>query len=554
MRLPSLLLLVLAAGLATFALWFLPNRPVTVDAPPGGRVPSLSFAPFRDGQSPFSRTYPSREQIDQDLRILSAQAAGLRTYTSLEGMAAVPELAGTYGLSVTMGAWLDSQDAINEAEVAAVIRLANQYPQVIRRVIVGNEALLRGTVRPEALAGYLARVRAQIRQPVSYADVWEFWLKYPQIAEQVDFITIHLLPYWEDQPAGVEEAARSILTAHRKVAERFPGKPILVGEAGWPTAGRSRGPAVPGVVNKARFDARFMALARENGFDYNLIEAFDQNWKIRLEGTVGGKWGLYRADRSAKFTLGQPVVEDADWPLKAGLAWALAAALLLATLHAGPPLPRAGAAVVALFATGLASGWVHAADIGWSWHSYGQDLALAALVLLLQALLIPAVLLALAGLWRPSGSGGCARLSRLGAGAAILLTGLAVVWTLLLTFDGRYRDVPVAPLAGPCLALGGLALVRAWRRPAGQGWARALSAAGLFASDHGLPAAPGAARRRDLLLGGLLVAGALASPWAEGGTSREALIWGALQIILAVPYLAGSIAGASGRSRARAPA
>lgn len=53
------------------------------------------------------------------------------------------------------------------------------------------------------------------------------------------------------------------MAAYDEIAEAFPGKPLLIGEAGWPSAGRQRGPAVPSLVNKARFINGFRALAAE---------------------------------------------------------------------------------------------------------------------------------------------------------------------------------------------------------------------------------------------------------------------------------------------------
>ena len=558
------LLVVVLAVLANLAVWALPNRPVTLAPPPGGKLMSISFAPFRDGQSPLTQTYPSLEQVDEDLRAISPQVAGIRTYTSLEGMENVPALARKYGLTVIMGAWLSSKAVTNEKEIASLIRLANQYPDVIRRVIVGNEVLLRGDLAPAQLAGYLARVRAAIKQPVSTADVWEYWLKYPDMARSVDFITIHLLPYWENDPAGVDTAAERILSAYRQIGQRFPGKPILVGEAGWPTAGRSRGPAVPGVVNKARFDNAFMRLASENHFDYNLIEAFDQSWKIKLEGTVGGKWGLYSPNRTPKYAVTAPVVEDEHWPIKGAVAGILGVLLFVAALRGRPMLPSVGLAVLACLSQGLATSLVHAADIGWSWHYYLHDRALAAGIFGFQAVLGAAILAEVARLWTlpavlydaaaPEPAEGAA-LTFWGSRAMTALTALAVLWTLLLIADGRYRDFPIAPYSPQAIGLPILALCRAWQRPAGCCLGASLSASHLLGA-YAQAVTP--AGTRLSLVGTaltvptatgfflLLVLGAIGLVATEGTINREALTWAGLLLILAIPYLATVVATRNG--------
>ena len=545
MRRPFFLLIVLLIAAAVdLAVWALPNRPVTVESPPAGRLLSLSFAPFRDGESPLTHDYPSVAEIEQDLRLVASQAAGVRTYTSLEGMEAVPALARKYGLTVTLGIWLGVTPLTNELELVSGIKLANQYPDVVKRVIVGNEALLRGDLTPSQLAGYIARVKRSVSQPVSTADVWEDWLRFPQIADGVDFITIHLLPYWENDPVGVDAAADRILEAYQKIAVRFPGKPILVGEAGWPTAGRSRGPAVPGVVNKARFDAAFMRVATDHGFDYNLIEAFDQHWKIKLEGTVGGAWGLYAADRAPKYTVGQPVVGDVAWPIEAALSVMLMLGAMAWLLRARPALPLGAVAVLALFAQGFATALVDAGDVGLTWHYYPQDLALAALMLMAQAVLAAAILREIATLSDVSPPDDGAALRRWGARAMILLTALAVVWTALLILDGRYRDFPVAPYLLPACGLAGLALCRARSRPPGGDLIAALSASRLFGDEVGL--AP-----MTTIFAFALPTGALGLVVSEGAANHEAMVWAGLLLLLALPWVASLIAIRRSRERMR---
>ena len=66
---------------------------------------------------------------------------------------------------------------------------------MINAVIVGNEVLLRRDQPASALAGYLRRVRTATSVAVTYADVWEFWLRNPEIAAETTFVTVHILPY-----------------------------------------------------------------------------------------------------------------------------------------------------------------------------------------------------------------------------------------------------------------------------------------------------------------------------------------------------------------------
>ncbi len=285
---------------------------------PSGKLNSLSFAPFREGQGPIDEKFPTPEQIDADLRLMGEKTHSIRTYASAEGsMPAIPALAQKHGLKMIQGGWLGGIKADNKIEMAELIRSANANPDVVKRVIVGNEVLLRGDLQSGQLIEYIREVKRSVKQPVSYADVWSMYMKYPELIREVDFITIHILPYWEDEPITVDQAPAHIERIFKQVQQEAeaiaPGKPILIGESGWPGEGRQRGWSVPSVVNEAKFIRALIEVANKNGFDYNIVEAFNQSWKSELEGVVGANWGLYSVDRKEVFPLTGKVYENPDW-------------------------------------------------------------------------------------------------------------------------------------------------------------------------------------------------------------------------------------------------
>ena len=188
-------------------------------------------------------------------------------------------------------------------------------------MIVGNETLLRKEVTGAQLAKLIDKVKSQVKQPVTYADVWEFWLKHPEIAPAVDFLTIHLLPYWEDDPSNIDAALQHVAEVRQVFGNKFAPKDVMIGETGWPSEGRQRETALPSRVNEARFIRGFVAMAEQQGWHYNLIEAFDQPWKRASEGAVGGYWGLFDADRQDKGVLAGPGVERAVLVAVAGGRW-----------------------------------------------------------------------------------------------------------------------------------------------------------------------------------------------------------------------------------------
>src|SRR5262249_51198155 len=154
-----------------------------------------------------------------------------------------------------------------------------------------------------------------VTQPVTYADVWEFWLRYRELADAVDFITIHILPYWEDVPISAAQAADHVASIRERAAHEFSGKEIVIGETGWPSAGRMREGALPSLANQARVIQEILARGKRDNFHVNIIEAYDQPWKRFFEGTVGGHWGLISdSTRAYKFAWGEAVSNHPHWP------------------------------------------------------------------------------------------------------------------------------------------------------------------------------------------------------------------------------------------------
>ena len=283
-------------------------------------IKGFAYNGFQRDQSPLKQSYPTREQLAGDLDLLARISDGLRTY----GMTDMPELldlAGEREMNVTAGAWLDPDVEKNEREITAVIDAARKMRHV-ERLMVGNEAILRGDLKPDELIVYLDRVRKAVRKPVSSAEPWHVWLRYPELAQHVDYITVHLLPYHEGVP--VEAAVDYAFQRYDELVKAFPRKKIVVGEIGWPSKGPTLGAAVPSLDNEARFIREFLSNPRTARIDYFLMEAIDQPWKVEVEGWAGPYWGMYNADREQKFALEGIIERDPHWSKKAVNAAALA--------------------------------------------------------------------------------------------------------------------------------------------------------------------------------------------------------------------------------------
>jgi exo-beta-1,3-glucanase (GH17 family) len=318
LRTPLALLLISLGAIA--AVWWWLATPITlVRAPidPNAKLQCVSYAPFRGSQSPLvETTHISAEQIAEDLAQLAKVTDCVRTYSVENGLDQVPALAAKVGLKVIQGIWLASNRFKNLAQISTAVQLAKNYPGVVTALVVGNEVLLRGEMTTADLVANIRSVKAQVQVPVTYADVWEFWLKNREIYDAVDFVTIHILPYWEDMPVKAKFAAGHVDAIRKRMAVAFPGKEILIGETGWPSEGRMREGALPSRTSQARVVSEILDLAKREGFRVNLIEAYDQPWKRQLEGTVGGYWGLFDAfQRDVKYPPGVAITNFPSWKL-----------------------------------------------------------------------------------------------------------------------------------------------------------------------------------------------------------------------------------------------
>jgi glucan 1,3-beta-glucosidase len=474
------IVLAVAVGgaIGAVAYWSQRGQPAAMPDAPEGRLQCVSYSPYRlPGETPHERGFRVRpERVDEDLARLAAETRCVRTYSVQQGLDAVPEAARRHGLKVWLGVWIGRDALENEREIAIAADLARRYPDVVAAIVVGNEVLLRREQPPERMAQYLREMRrAAPGVPVTYADVWEFWIRHPALAAETDFVTVHMLPYWEDDPIAIGQAVGHALAMYDFVRTRFPGKEIAIGEAGWPSAGRHRRGAVPSTVNQARFVREFAAAAAARGIRYNLIEAFDQPWKRAQEGAVGGYWGLFDSAGRAKFPLKGPVAEDARW-LHGFAAMGIG---MLAFFLAGRARGVRGAGGAALLVSaGIATGGALLAQWCYmvvsnrdvlEWLATGACTVAAALAALLAAISLGRWLQGEAprplAAWHRVRTGETAGAdAALGTLRALLLLAAAVT-ALLMVLDPRYRDFPLPLHLVPAAAFALLALAGATGRP-----------------------------------------------------------------------------------------
>jgi exo-beta-1,3-glucanase (GH17 family) len=196
-------------------------------------------------------------------------------------------LAQQLGLYVAAGAGLSADSKYNAAQVTGLIKLVRAGG--VDLAVVGDENLMWKTLEEDELISYMRKVKAAGAQTTTSED-WEVLLAHPNVLREVDVVVINAYPF--AQGVRLDSAIDYIDAAYRRIKAKVGSKEVIV-ETGWPSAGDSRGEAVPGSKNAGRYLSEFISWAQAKGVRYFYFEAFDEPWKIRNEGSVGAHWGLW---------------------------------------------------------------------------------------------------------------------------------------------------------------------------------------------------------------------------------------------------------------------
>lgn len=298
----------LLASLLQVFLWLNVGNKIISPPDADNIVSSFSYTPYKG----VNRELLDENEIVRDLTLLKRFTETVRVYSAQDAQIVLP-LVKKLKMKVHLGIWLNDNKELNNEEIALAKTLIKDYYLSISSVIVGNEVLLRKNLTLEELVVFIKDIkqtalkisrRYKIKYPrllVTTAEVWNIWLDNPSLGKEVDFINMHILPYWEglkvdSVPAFLKEIYKSITTT-------FKDKSITIGEFGWPSIGYNNQDAVASPENQATMIRKFLILAKEEKFNYNIIEAFDQPWKGKNEGSVGPYWGIFDANRHLKFEL-----------------------------------------------------------------------------------------------------------------------------------------------------------------------------------------------------------------------------------------------------------
>jgi exo-beta-1,3-glucanase (GH17 family) len=318
---------------------------------------------------------PTIEQLKEDLKILHDMGIRIvRTYNvhlphASNVVRAIHELTTTdpsFEMYVMLGAWIDcknawtdqapdhfAESARNEKEMATAIALANQYPDIIKILAVGNEAMVKWAeryyVQPSVILKWVTHAQQLKSEGKLNKDLWitssdDFasWgggdASYhtndlENLIKAVDYISMHTYPYhnthynpafWrvpknEQQLAEIEKVNAAMLRAQKFAKSQYDSvvnymkslgidKPVHIGETGWATTSDgfygAEGSRATDEYKQGLYYKHMRDWTNQAGITCFYFEAFDEQWKDAANPNGSeNHFGLFTLDGKAKYPL-----------------------------------------------------------------------------------------------------------------------------------------------------------------------------------------------------------------------------------------------------------
>ena len=271
----------------------------------------IAYSPYRDGQAPGGGNQPTMAQVRADLMMLKPLVDGIRVYGTTDvSQGYIPALCDELGIDLYLGAWIDGI-ASDEPNVHALAAIVNQNHPSIKVAIIGNEVLNRSKkngVTEDRMVQLVNLFRADLKVTgvkVAEADTYPQWMMgLTKLSAAVDLIIWHTYAYWSS--IDISNAALVVNGRYNDMLAKYPGKPMVLGETGWPTmvdhvAMDMSSTSVASEANQARFYREALAGFRARNLPAWMFDAIDEMWKATDgEGPVGSHWGIFTSARAPK--------------------------------------------------------------------------------------------------------------------------------------------------------------------------------------------------------------------------------------------------------------
>jgi len=257
----------------------------------------LCFSAYEEGQKPGALL--SEDQIRRRMKIIQPYTKWVRSFSCIEGNELIPKIAKEYGIKTLVGAWLGHDLDVNEQEISALIKLANEgYVDI---AAVGNEVLYRKDLTEDELLDYINRVKEAIPGiPVGYVDAYYEFSARPKITEACDVILANCYPFWESCHADYSLMYMKEMF-YQAVHAGEGDKQVIITETGWPSQGEDYKGAQPSRENALKYFLNTQLWSKEEDIDIFYFTSFDESWKVGAEGNVGAYWGIWDKNEILKY-------------------------------------------------------------------------------------------------------------------------------------------------------------------------------------------------------------------------------------------------------------
>ncbi len=260
------------------------------------QIHGLCLGAYREGQDIGDLL--SQEQIEHRIDVIAPYTKWVRSFSCTDGNEHIPAAARRKGLKTMVGAWISNDLDRNELEIEALIQLGKEGKVDI--AVVGNEVLMHNELEEAQIIEYIDRVKHALPGvKVSYVDAYYQFLNRPKLIESCDLILANCYPFWEGY--SIDQATAYLNLMYKATVNVAQGKPVIITETGWPNAGESVNESHASSENSMRYFINAQNWAKENEIDIFHFSSFDESWKIKQEGIVGGNWGLWDKNEQLKY-------------------------------------------------------------------------------------------------------------------------------------------------------------------------------------------------------------------------------------------------------------
>lgn len=256
----------------------------------------LCFSPYLEGQNIGDQL--SEEQISQRMNIIKPYTKWVRSFSCTDGNEFIPKIAHENGIRTLVGAWIGNDSAKNEVEIKSLINLAKKGHVDI--AVVGNEVLLRNDLTEHQIIDYIKKVKKALPDiPVGYVDAYYKFHEHASLVDICDVILVNCYPFWEG--TDINQASLHLKQMHAFTQKLAKNKPVIITESGWPNQGDNNHNAMPTEENAMQYFINANNWANQENIPLFYFSSFDEAWKVRQEGNVGQRWGIWDKNENLKY-------------------------------------------------------------------------------------------------------------------------------------------------------------------------------------------------------------------------------------------------------------